>query len=102
MSKVITAGNTKEFSIFNYPNPFNVSTKIVYTLPESGKVTLVITDMFGKTVRTLVEDVQAAGTYSVAVDAAELNLTSGVYLYRIEAAGETDTFVKVNKMIFTK
>jgi hypothetical protein len=102
MSKVITAGSTKEFSIFNYPNPFNVSTKIVYTLPESGKVTLVITDMFGKTVRTLVDDVQTAGTYSITVDAAALNLTSGVYLYRIEAAGETDTFVKVNKMIFTK
>jgi hypothetical protein len=102
MSKVITAGSSKEFSIFNYPNPFNVSTKIVYTLPESGKVTLVITDMFGKTVRTLVDDVQEAGTYSIPVNAAELNLTSGVYLYRIEAAGETDTYVKVNKMVFAR
>jgi hypothetical protein len=102
MSKVITAGNTKEFSIFNYPNPFNVSTKIVYTLPEAGKVTLVITDMFGKTIRTLVDESQTAGTYSIPVNAAELNLTSGVYMYRIEAAGTTENYVKVNKMIFTR
>jgi hypothetical protein len=102
MSKVITAGGSKEFSIFNYPNPFANNTKIVYTLPESGKVTLVITDMFGKTIRTLVDDVQAAGTYTIPVNAAELNMTSGVYLYRIEAAGATDTYVKVNKMVFAR
>ena len=102
MSKVITAGGSKEFSVNNYPNPFKDNTKIVYTLPESGKVTLVITDMFGKTIRTLVNEFQKAGNYSISVNAAELNLTSGVYLYRIEAAGATDTYVKVNKMIFTR
>jgi hypothetical protein len=102
MSKVISLGGSKDFSIFNYPNPFNANTKIVYTLPESGKVTLVITDMFGKTVRTLVDGFQTAGTYSIPVNAVELNLTAGVYLYRIEAAGTTDTYVKVNKMIFAR
>ena len=102
MSKVMTVGGSKEFSILNYPNPFSVNTKIVYTLPEAGKVTLVITDMFGKTVRTLVDEVQTAGTYSIPVNADELNLTSGVYLYRIEAAGATDTYVKVNKMVFAR
>ena len=102
MSKVITTGGSNEFSMFNYPNPFSANTKIVYTIPESGKVTLVITDMFGKTVRTLVNEVQAAGTYSIPVNAAELNLASGAYLYRIEAAGATDTYVKTNKMIFAR
>jgi hypothetical protein len=102
MSKVITVGGSKEFSITNYPNPFASDTKIVYTLPESGKVTLVITDMFGKTIRTLVDGFQAAGNYTIPVNAAELNMTSGVYLYRIEAAGATDTYVKVNKMIFAR
>jgi hypothetical protein len=102
MSKVITAGSSSEFSIFNYPNPFANNTKIVYTLPESGNVTLVITDMFGKTIRTLVSEFQAAGTYTIPVNAAELNMTSGVYLYRIEAAGATDTYVKVNKMVFAR
>ena len=100
MSKVITLGGSNEFSIFNYPNPFSSDTKIVYTIPESGKVTLVVTDMFGKTLRTLVDEIQNAGTYSVQVNAAELNLKSGVYLYRIDAAGATDNYSKVNKMIF--
>jgi hypothetical protein len=102
MSKVITVGGSKEFSITNYPNPFASDTKIVYTLPEAGKVTLVITDMFGKTIRTLVDGFQAAGNYTIPVNAAELNMSSGVYLYRIEAAGATDTYVKVNKMIFAR
>jgi uncharacterized protein (UPF0333 family) len=102
MSKVITSGGSNEFSIFNYPNPFANNTKIVYTLPEAGKVTLVITDMFGKTIRTLVDESQAAGTYSIPVNATEINMTSGVYLYRIEAVGATDTYVKVNKMIFAR
>jgi hypothetical protein len=102
MSKVITVGSSSEFSAFNYPNPFNATTKIVYTLPESAKVTLVITDMYGKTIRTLVNDVQTAGSHSIQVNAAELNLSAGVYLYRIDAAGETNTFMKINKMIFTK
>jgi len=102
MAKVITAGGSKEFSVFNYPNPFNVSTKIAYTIPEACKVTVVITDMFGKTIRTLVDESQAAGNYSIQVNAADLNLSSGVYLYRIEAAGATDSYVKVNKMIFTR
>jgi uncharacterized protein (UPF0333 family) len=102
MSKVMTVGGSNEFSIFNYPNPFATSTKIVYALPEAGKVTLVITDMFGKTVRTLVDENQAAGTYTIPVNAIELNMASGIYLYRIEAAGATNTYVKVNKMIFAR
>ncbi len=102
MAKVITAGGSKEFSMFNYPNPFNANTKIQYTIPEAGKVTLVITDMFGKTVRTLVDAVQEAGTYTIAVNAADLGLSSGAYLYRIDAVGTTDTYVKVNKMIFAR
>ena len=102
MSKVITAGVSTEFSIFNYPNPFSSNTKIVYTIPEDSKVKLVVTDMYGNIVRTLVSQFQSAGTYSIPVSAAELNLSAGAYLYRIEAAGTTDSFVKVNKMIFTK
>jgi flagellar hook assembly protein FlgD len=100
MSKVITPDGSNEFTIYNYPNPFNQSTTIVYVLPESGKVRLVITDMYGKTISTLVDDTQAAGVHSVTIKATDLNLKSGVYLYRIEAAGATDTYQKINKMIF--
>ncbi|MEI6750409.1 MAG: T9SS type A sorting domain-containing protein, partial [Bacteroidota bacterium] len=102
MSKVITPNGSNEFSIFNYPNPFSDNTRIVYTLPESGNVKLVITDMYGKTIRTLVNDTQAAGSHSVTVNATDLHLSTGVYLYRIEVAGATENYVKVNKLIFAR
>ena len=102
MSKVITPNGSNEFSIFNYPNPFNVETKIAYTLPESGNVKLVITDMYGKTVRTMVDETQAIGLHTVNVNASELNLAAGVYLYRIEVTGATQNYVKVNKLIFAR
>ncbi len=102
MSKVITPTGANEFTLFNYPNPFNVETKVVYTLPEAGQVKLVITDLYGKTIRTLVDDAQEAGTYSVNVNGSELNLSAGVYLYRIEVAGANENFVKVNKLIFAR
>jgi hypothetical protein len=102
MSKVITPTGANEFTLFNYPNPFNAETKVVYTLPEAGQVKLVITDLYGKTISTLVDDSQEAGTYSVNVNGSELNLAAGVYLYRIEVAGANETFVKVNKLIFAR
>jgi hypothetical protein len=102
MSKVITPDETMGFSIFNYPNPFRNTTDIVYVLPESGTVTLILTDMYGKMVRTLVEAVQQdAGQYTFRVDPNEYNLSPGVYLYKIVFVGNTNTHVKVNKMILT-
>ncbi|MEI6681660.1 MAG: T9SS type A sorting domain-containing protein, partial [Bacteroidota bacterium] len=101
MGKVITPSAT-EFSMSNYPNPFANHTSIVYTMPESGKVKLVLTNLVGQTIRTLVDEAQAAGTYSVDVNPVEFNLTPGVYLYKIEVTGATDTYVKSNKMIFAK
>jgi hypothetical protein len=102
MSKVITPTGSNEFTLFNYPNPFNVETKVVYTLPEAGQVKLVITDMYGKAIRTLVDDTQEAGTHAIIVNGAELNLTAGIYLYRIEVAGATENYVRVNKLIFAR
>jgi len=102
MSKVITPNGVNEFSMFNYPNPFKNTTNIVYTLPESGKVRLVLTNMYGKTVRVLVDEMQNAGSYTVPVNTLDNTLTPGVYLYKIEVNGATDTYVKVNKMMFTR
>ena len=101
MGKVITPSAT-EFSMSNFPNPFANHTSIVYSMPESGKVKLVLTNLFGQTIRTLVDEAQAAGIYSVDVNPIEFNLTPGVYLYKIEVTGATDTYVKSNKMIFAK
>jgi hypothetical protein len=90
----------KSFSMFCYPNPFDNLANIVYTLPESGHVKLLIADIFGKTIHTMVDANQDAGIYQIIVNPGELNLTPGLYLVKIEVAGATDTFKKVDKLIF--
>lgn len=65
----------------NYPNPFNPTTKIVYTVPKESKVKLEIYDVLGRSVQTLVNQVQKAGNYSVEFNATKL--TSGIYFYRL-------------------
>ena len=69
----------------SYPNPFNASTLISYTLAAPGPVTLVVYNTLGQPVQTLVDKVQAPGAYSVPWQPAEA-LASGVYLYRLTAS----------------
>jgi len=102
MGPVVMPTGDMAFSLMNYPNPFSNTTNIVYTIPESGKVKLILTNMFGQLVRTLVDVSQDAGTYSVKVDPADGYLSPGTYLYRIEVEGVTETFTKTNKMVFTR
>lgn len=74
----------------NYPNPFNPSTQIEYELPQSGEISLLVYDSRGRLVRTLVRGTHPAGTYRILWDArddAGQKVASGVYLYRLEAAG---------------
>lgn len=66
----------------NYPNPFNPSTTITYSLQQSSNVTLVVSDLLGRTLETLVAQKQAAGKYEVSWDAT--GQPSGVYFYRLE------------------
>ena len=66
----------------SYPNPFNGSTLISYTLAAPGPVSLVVYNALGQPVHTLVDEVQAPGLYSVPWQPAEA-LASGVYLYRL-------------------
>ncbi len=80
----------------NYPNPFNPTTNIKFAIPKSTNVKLVVYDVTGKEVTTLVNNYLNAGQYTFEFNAK--NLASGIYLYRIE----TDNFVKVNKMILMK
>jgi hypothetical protein len=80
----------------NYPNPFNPSTTIKYSIAEDGFVKLVIYSMLGEEVTTLVNTQQKAGRYEVNFNAA--GLSSGVYVYRIEAAN----YISSKKLILMK
>ena len=71
-------------------------------MPESGHVNLVITDMYGKKITTLVNESQIAGVHSITVNPLDVNLAPGIYLYKIEVMGTANTYTKVNKMLFTR
>ena len=73
----------------NYPDPFNPTTTIGYRLPFRSHVMLLIYDVLGKTVATLVNEQQNAGTYSISFNAG--GLSSGTYFYRLQAGTFTET-----------
>ncbi len=73
----------------NFPNPFNPVTTVAYQLPQSGRVSLIVYDLLGAEVATLVNSVQTAGIHSVKWNA--INVASGIYFYRLEAGNFTQT-----------
>lgn len=89
-----TVGSPGSFALSqNFPNPFNPSTTITFTVPASGaaatKTSLEIFDLLGRRITTLVNDVRPAGTYSVQWQA--VNIPSGMYLYRLRCGELTET-----------
>lgn len=73
----------------NYPNPFNPSTSIQYGLPKNSFVKIVVYDILGNEVKTLVNENKKAGTYETTLNASEIS--SGVYFYKLTADGFTET-----------
>lgn len=73
----------------NYPNPFNPTTTIPYTIPEAASVRLDVFDVTGRLVTTLVDTWQAPGTYRINLNAT--SWASGVYLYRLQAGRYSQT-----------
>jgi photosystem II stability/assembly factor-like uncharacterized protein len=80
----------------NYPNPFNPSTKIKFNLSHRGYVSLVVYDVLGRIVKTLVDEELNAGKYTKEFTPA--NLASGIYLYCLK----TPNAIYSKKMIFIK
>jgi hypothetical protein len=90
----------KTVTLFNnYPNPFNPSTTISYSLPLAGKVKLEIFNVLGQSVGVLFDGQQEAGLHKVEWRADDNNsLSSGLYLYRLTVGD----FVETKKMMLVK
>ena len=87
--------------IFNYPNPFNPVTKLRYTIPKNSLVSIIIYDMLGRQVKTLVNQTQDAGYASVIWDATNdygKPVSAGIYLYQIQ----TGEYIQTKKMVLLK
>ncbi len=80
----------------NYPNPFNPATEISYSLSKTGDVKVIVYDVEGREVVTLVNEIQSPGNHKVIFHGS--GLTSGIYFYKLE----TDQNVMVKKMTLVK
>jgi S-formylglutathione hydrolase FrmB len=87
----------ESFSLFqNFPNPFNSSSIIKYSIPKTSQVTLKMFNTLGEEIETLVNEEKIAGNYEVNFNAN--SLPSGVYFYQLRA----EDFVETNKMLYLK
>ena len=81
----------KEYSVSNYPNPFNPSTKIKYTSPKEGIVKITIYNLLGQRVTELVNESKQPGAYIAEFNAhlteQGVYLSSGIYFYQLESSG---------------
>ena len=87
----------------NYPNPFNPSTTIKYSLPEEGRITIIIYDILGREVSRLIDGEKPAGEYEATWNAS--SYPSGVYFYQLRATpegGQAGSFIDTKKMILMK
>jgi hypothetical protein len=89
----------KEFLLNqNYRNPFNPSTCILYAISSTQFVTLKVYDLLGREVATLVNEEKTSGSYNVEFRMQNLELSSGIYFYKLQAGD----FVETKKMILLK
>ncbi|MCB0727214.1 MAG: T9SS type A sorting domain-containing protein, partial [Ignavibacteriae bacterium] len=85
----------------NYPNPFNPTTKISFDLPVDAKVKLIIFDMLGREVKSMVNSQLSTGRYEYQFEGS--NFSSGIYFYRMEAVDNSGKkFVQTKRMVLVK
>ncbi|MEZ4821934.1 MAG: T9SS type A sorting domain-containing protein [Ignavibacteria bacterium] len=88
---------TNNYSLTNYPNPFNPVTNIKYTVPESGKIKIIVYDVKGKEIEILVNDYKTKGIYESKFFGNRF--TSGVYFYSLSI---NNKIMQTNKMLLIK
>lgn len=105
MQFILTAADVKETSsaiperfalMQNFPNPFNPTTQIPFSIRSSGLVSLKVFDLMGREVAKLVHESLPPGTYETSFDAS--GLASGVYYYRLEAGA----FMQTKKLVLVR
>ncbi|MHB9012029.1 MAG: T9SS type A sorting domain-containing protein [Ignavibacteriaceae bacterium] len=103
ISELVTGINERQNNLFNsfslrqnFPNPFNPTTTICYSVPKTSFVTIKVYDVLGKEIETLVNDEKPSGSYKVEFDGSKF--TSGIYFYRMQAG----SFVETKKLIVLK
>lgn len=94
--KTMESEETVGYSLDNYPNPFNPSTTISYSLPQAGHVTLKVYDVLGREVAELVNSVKERGKHSVVFNAGKY--ASGFYIYTIRV----NDYYASKKMLLAK
>jgi len=100
------AGTPDNYVLYqNYPNPFNPSTNIRFSIPERSQVRVEIYNAIGQHIETLIDDELSAGFHEVIWNADMSRVSSGTYIYRIEALSLVSTgndFVTVKSMVLIK
>jgi|GEM_PF-1324783 hypothetical protein len=96
MPKLVSLGSADDYSLSNFPNPFNSTTDIHYSIAKAGFVTVKVYNVLGEEVATVVNADQKAGNYTITFDGA--NLPKGVYVYKLQVNDVT----KANSMVITQ
>jgi flagellar hook assembly protein FlgD len=90
----------------NYPNPFNPSTKIKFSVPKQSSIRIIIYDLLGRRVKTLLDEERPAGNYTVQWNGEnEFNnkVSSGIYFYSFYALStDKSEYKSIKKMILLK
>lgn len=97
MPKVMVQGTQNGFEFTGYPNPFNGEANLTYSLPENGSVKLKVYNAIGELVSELVNETQQNGRHMVTFTPE--NLPAGMYTFKLEFSGLTETKCLVLKMI---